>query len=70
MVGGTLTTYFSDGNMMRINQNHLLTKFTAEWSKTSINFLDFCVYYKGVIETDLYTKPTDSHQYLQSTYPL
>ena len=55
---------------MRINQNHLLTKFTAEWSKTSINFLDFCVYYKGVIETDLYTKPTDSHQYLQSTYPL
>ena len=43
-------------------------KFTAEWSKTSINFLDVTVsLIKGVIETDLYVKPTDSHQYLQSS---
>ena len=42
--------------------------FTAEWSKTSINFLDVTVpFIEGVIETDLYVKPTDSHQYLQSS---
>ena len=43
-------------------------KFTAEWSKTSINFLDVTVsLIEGVIETDLFVKPTDSHQYLQSS---
>ena len=43
-------------------------KFTAEWSKTSINFLDVTIpIAKGIIETDLYVKPTDSHQYLLSS---
>ena len=47
---------------------HPTIKFTAEWSKTSINFLDVTVsLVEGVIETDLYVKPTDSHQYLQSS---
>ena len=47
---------------------HPTIKFTAEWSKTSINFLDVTVsLIEGVIETDLYVKPTDSHQYLQSS---
>ena len=47
---------------------HPTIKFTAEWSKTSINFLDVTVSLtEGVIETDLYVKPTDSHQYLQSS---
>ena len=42
--------------------------FTAEWLKTSINFLDVTVsLIEGVIETDLFVKPTDSHQYLQSS---
>ena len=43
-------------------------KFTAEWSKTSINFLDATVFLiEVVIETDSYVKETDSHQYLQSS---
>ena len=51
-----------------INENHPTIKFTAEWSKTSINFLDVTVSIaEGIIETDLYVKPTDSHQYLLSS---
>ena len=51
-----------------INKNHPTIKFTAEWSKTSINFLDVTVSIaEGIIETDLYVKPTDSHQYLLSS---
>ena len=47
---------------------HPTIKFTAEWSKTFINFLDVTASLtEGVIETDLYVKPTDSQQYLQST---
>ena len=52
----------------KINEVHPTIKFTAEWSKTSINFLDVTVsLVEGVIETDLYVKPTDSHQFLQSS---
>ena len=40
-------------------------KFTADWSKTSINFLDVTVSIaEGIMEADLYLKPIDSHQYL------
>ena len=40
---------------------HPTIKFTAEWSKTSINFLDVTVsLVEGVAETDLHVKPTDS----------
>ena len=46
---------------------HPTIKFTADWSKISINFLDVTVSIAGVIETDLYVKPTDSHQYLLSS---
>ena len=43
---------------------HPTIKFTADWSQISINFLDVMVSIaEGVIETDLYVKPTDSHQY-------
>ena len=43
-------------------------KFTVDWSKTSTNFLDVAVSIaEGIIETDLYVKPTDSHQYLLSS---
>ena len=52
----------------KINKAHPTVKFTAEWSKTSINFLDVTVsLIEGVIETVLFVKPTDSHQYLQSS---
>ena len=40
-------------------------KKNINWSKISINFLDVIVSItKGIIETDLYVKHTDSHQYL------
>ena len=52
----------------KINKAYPTIEFTAEWSKTSINFLDVTVsLIEGVIETDLFVKPTDSHQYLQSS---
>ena len=51
-----------------INNMHPTIKFTADWSKTSINFLDVTVSIaEGVIETDLYVKPTGSRQYLLSS---
>ena len=44
---------------------HPTIKLTAECSKASTNFLDVIVsLIKGVIETDLNVKLTDSHQYL------
>ena len=43
---------------------HPTIKFTADWSKT-IKFLDVTVSItEGIVETDLYVKPTESHQYL------
>ena len=51
-----------------IYKMHPTRKFTVDWSKTSINFIDVTVSIaEGVIETDLYVKPTDSHQYLLSS---
>ena len=47
------------------NKMHLNIKFTADWWKASINFLDVTVSItEGIIETDLYIQPTDSRQYL------
>ena len=40
-------------------------KFTYEKSRKKINFLDVVIKIKnGVMTTDLYSKPTDGHQYL------
>ena len=51
-----------------INKMHPTIKFTVDWSKTSMNFLDVTVSIaEGVVQTDLYVKPTDSHQYLLSS---
>ena len=51
-----------------INKMHPTIKFTADLSKTSINFLDVKVFIaESVIKTVLYVKPTDSHQYLLSS---
>ena len=48
---------------------HPTIKLTADWSKTSINFLDVMVSItEGLIDTDLYVKPTDSHQDLLSSF--
>ena len=51
-----------------LNKKHPTIKFTAEWSKTQINFLDVTVSLEnGKIKTDLYVKPSDTHQYLHSS---
>ena len=48
-----------------INKNHPTIEFKIKWVKTSTNFLQVTVYItEGIIEVDLYVKPTDSQQYL------
>lgn len=50
-----------------LNQFHPIVKFTHEISRTSLPYLDVMVSIEdGHISTDLYRKPTDSHQYLHS----
>ena len=49
----------------QINSFHPSIKFTAETSTQQVSFLDTTVILEGNnIYTDLYTKPTDTHQYL------
>ena len=50
-----------------LNACHLTIKFTAEWSKEEINFLDVNVRLRNrQLETELHIKPTDTHQFLHS----
>ena len=57
-----------------LNSCHPTIKFTQESSPELIHFLDTTVHMEsdGSIWTDLYTKPTDSHNYLnyQSAHPI
>ena len=47
---------------------HPTIKFTAEYSRGKINFLEVAVLKKGnQLVTDLYIKPTDTHQYLHAS---
>ena len=49
-----------------MNSYHRTIKFTTEISKDSVSYLDVLVSRNGgVLETDLYCKSTDTHQYLQ-----
>ena len=50
-----------------INTCHHSIKFTSEISRTHIHFLDTTVHLSetGEVHTDLYSKPTDSHNYLR-----
>ena len=51
--------------LKNLNEFHPNLKFTYEKSKEKINFLDLVIKLTdGKIVTDLYCKPTDSHQYL------
>ena len=51
-----------------INSFNSTIKFTADWSKEKVNFLDIEVTFKnGVLSTDLSVKPTDTHQFLDPT---
>ena len=48
-----------------INGFHNSIKFTWEWSQKKVNFLDIQIINNGgQVDTDLYVKPTDKHQYL------
>ena len=49
-----------------LNSSHDTIKFTGEHSRESISFLDVKVIVSegGVLTTDLFCKPTDTHQYL------
>ena len=49
-----------------LNVCHPTIKFTAEWSKEEINFLDVGLRNRQ-LETDLHIKSTDTHQFLDST---
>ena len=49
-----------------INNYHQAIKFTTEKSRDSVSYLDVLVSRNGrALETDLYYKSTDTHQYLQ-----
>ena len=51
-----------------MNSNHRTIKFTAKISKDSVSYLDVLVRRNvGVLETDLFCKSTDTHQYLQKS---
>jgi len=54
-----------DSFIAHANELHATIKFTYEASR-SVNFLDCTVSVSadGTLDTDLYTKPTDTHQYL------
>ena len=55
-----------------LNSIHPTIKFTSERSTTSIPFLDVKILLEnGKIQTDLYCRPTDKHQYLlhSSSHP-
>ena len=54
-----------DSFLEYINRFHETIKFTSESSREGVSFLDVMVVRKGrALETDLYCKPTDTHQYL------
>ncbi|XP_072026492.1 uncharacterized protein [Amphiura filiformis] len=51
-----------------VNSFHRTIKFTSELSHHQVNFLDVTIRKENdSLVTDLYTKPTDSHQYLHSS---
>ena len=51
-----------------LNCYHSSIKFTVEYSRPKINFLNITVMKKGLqLVTDLYVKPTDTHQYLHAS---
>ena len=49
-----------------LNSSHEAIKFTSDYSKDSISFMDVKVWLDegGVLSTDLFCKPTDAHEFL------
>ena len=51
--------------LREINEFHHCIKFAAEFSMDRVTFLDTTMILEGdAIQTEMYTKPTDTHQYL------
>ena len=51
-----------------VNFYHPTIKFTWKWSNKKLPFLDVMVRLKNnKLSTDIYSKPTDTHQYLNYT---
>ena len=64
--------FMEDLKSKYLNNIHPNIKFTSDRSTTSIPFLDVNIQlHNGKIETYLYCKPTDKHQYLMhsSSHP-
>ena len=54
--------------LRELNSFHETIKFTSETSRETVNFLDVQVsIHGGKMKTDLYVKPTDTHQFLHPT---
>ena len=52
----------------QVNMFHFTIKFTAEYSKKEVNFLDVNIkLIDGELKTDLFVKPADTHQFLDPT---
>ena len=52
----------------QVNMFHSTIKFTAEYSKEEVNFLDVNIkLIDGELKTDLFVKPTDTYQFLDPT---
>ena len=52
----------------QVNLFHPTIKFTAEYCKEEVNFLDLNIkLIDGELKTDLFVKPTDTHQFLDPT---
>ena len=59
----SLKVFIEQGNMFRST-----IKFTAEYSKEEVNFLDVNIkLIDGELKTDLFVKPTDAHKILDPT---
>ena len=51
--------------LVYLNNIHPIIKFTSSHSLTNVPFPDVMVsLHNGIIETDIFTKPTDKHQHL------
>ena len=52
----------------QVNLLHPTIKFTAEYSKEEVNFLDLSLKLNdGKLKADLFVKPADTHQFLDPT---
>ena len=57
---------FLESFISHLNSQHPTIQFTSDWSSSSVSFLDTRLSLTdGRIHTDLFQKPTDTHQFLQ-----